>query len=169
MKSQILTLCLAISTLAFAQKPNREKIESFKVAFLTERLDLSPSEAQSFWPVYNQFQDEMRTHHEARRQQMEQFGPAGDGLNSMSEDEIKKELDKELTREENIVKLRRKYHQEFLRVLSAKKVAKLYAAEMQFERKLVERLRKGRDREAPRGPRSERPERMQDGPPPHNE
>lgn len=168
MKTALFILFLSFTTLVTAQKPNREKIEALKVAFITERLDLSPSEAQNFWPVYNQFQDEMRTHHDARRQQMEQFGPEGDGLNSMSDEEVKKELDKELTREENMVKLRRKYHQEFLKVLSPKKVAKLYAAEMQFERKLVERLRKGRSNDRQREQRPQRPGRNVDVPP-HNE
>src|SRR5690606_38493057 len=33
---------------------NKEKLESAKVAFITQRLDLTPEQAEKFWPVYNQ-------------------------------------------------------------------------------------------------------------------
>ncbi|MBL4888118.1 MAG: hypothetical protein JKZ03_06660 [Flavobacteriaceae bacterium] len=37
-----------------AQNP-REKLRTFKVAFITQELDLSPEEAQKFWPIYNAY------------------------------------------------------------------------------------------------------------------
>jgi hypothetical protein len=37
----------------------REQIESMKIAFLTKRLDLTPEEAKKFWPVYNQYSEEL--------------------------------------------------------------------------------------------------------------
>jgi len=35
------------------QEGRREKIELYKVQFITEKLNLSKSEAEDFWPVYN--------------------------------------------------------------------------------------------------------------------
>ncbi len=50
---------------------NRKKqIEARKVAFITSELNLSPEEAQVFWPVYNQAQAErkaLREKHKAMR------------------------------------------------------------------------------------------------------
>ena len=60
-KSIIIVLVLFMGNVSFSQdcpnyKENREKIESEKVAFLTEKLDLSVKEAQVFWPTYNEYQ-----------------------------------------------------------------------------------------------------------------
>ena len=65
MKKTILTLLFAlIATIgAFAQQgpppagekkyPSPDEIMSQKIAFFTQELDLTPEEAQKFWPVYN--------------------------------------------------------------------------------------------------------------------
>jgi hypothetical protein len=39
---------------------NREDIESMKIAYLTKKLDLTPDEAKKFWPVFNQFSEELK-------------------------------------------------------------------------------------------------------------
>ncbi len=58
MNKIILTLFLLISGISFGQqKPDWEKIKSLKVAFITEKLSLTSKEAQSFWPVYNEFEE----------------------------------------------------------------------------------------------------------------
>ena len=60
-----LAACLLLAGALFAQpqgnKPSEEqrkkefeRIQSEKIAFITQELDLSPEEAQVFWPVYNQ-------------------------------------------------------------------------------------------------------------------
>ena len=38
----------------------REKVRAEQVAFITTELDLSESEAQAFWPVYNDVQKQRR-------------------------------------------------------------------------------------------------------------
>ena len=65
MKKTILTLLLAlIATIgAYAQQgpqhggerkyPNPDEIIGQKIAFFTQELNLTPEEAQVFWPVYN--------------------------------------------------------------------------------------------------------------------
>mgnify|MGYP003531372575 FL=1 len=37
------------------EKPFREKVEATKVAYFTKKLNLTPEEAQVFWPVYNKW------------------------------------------------------------------------------------------------------------------
>jgi len=37
------------------RKDRKERIEVFKIQFITEKLDLTPSEAESFWPVYEEY------------------------------------------------------------------------------------------------------------------
>ena len=33
-----------------------EKIKAEKISFFTSKLDLTPAEAQAFWPVYNEYE-----------------------------------------------------------------------------------------------------------------
>ncbi|MCK7539265.1 MAG: hypothetical protein MZV63_54335 [Marinilabiliales bacterium] len=32
-----------------------EKLTAYKIAFFTQRLDLTPAEAEKFWPLYNDY------------------------------------------------------------------------------------------------------------------
>ena len=35
-------------------KEQKERLESFRIQFITKKLDLTPAEAEKFWPVYNE-------------------------------------------------------------------------------------------------------------------
>jgi hypothetical protein len=41
-------------------KEQRERLESFRIQFITKKLDLSPAEAEKFWPVYNEQKEASR-------------------------------------------------------------------------------------------------------------
>ena len=46
----------------FSQGGNkRERIEALRVAFITQKLNLTPDESQKFWPVYNEYQDKLKS------------------------------------------------------------------------------------------------------------
>lgn len=63
MRKILLFLILSLPVLASAQdNPKRDnKLQSLEIAYLTKELNLSPEEAQKFWPVYNQYSAEMRS------------------------------------------------------------------------------------------------------------
>ena len=77
MKKVFSVLCalVVLSMGAFAQGPQgprrgadngwRERVRAEKVAFLTEEIDLTESEAQVFWPIYNEIQKSERDSFEA--------------------------------------------------------------------------------------------------------
>ena len=41
-------------------KQQRERLESFRIQFITKKLDLTPAEAEKFWPVYNEQKEASR-------------------------------------------------------------------------------------------------------------
>jgi hypothetical protein len=41
-------------------RPNRSRIEMFKIKFITEQLALTTEEAEKFWPIYNEYKNSMR-------------------------------------------------------------------------------------------------------------
>jgi len=51
-------------------KEKREQIKAMKVAFLTTELDLTSSEAEKFWPLYNTYDDKQ---FELRHQKMKEY------------------------------------------------------------------------------------------------
>ena len=51
-------------------KEKREQIKAMKVAFLTTELNLTSSEAEKFWPIYNTFDDKQ---FELRHQKMKGY------------------------------------------------------------------------------------------------
>jgi hypothetical protein len=134
----LLPLCL------FAQPPRGEKLEALKIGFLTERLNLTPEEAKSFWPVYNKFQDELE---KVRKQRRETFRNAQENFDDMSDNEIEKMVDSEIIQRQNELDIFKKYHPQFKQVLPIRKVALLYKTEEDFKRKLLEMIR---DRKADR-------------------
>ena len=54
-----LSLLFLLTFNVFSQHKERdERIKTLKIAFITERLAFTESEAQKFWPIYNAFEDE---------------------------------------------------------------------------------------------------------------
>ena len=49
----------SFSSEAQLKKGGVEKIRSYKIAYLTEKLNLTENEAQKFWPIYNKYDKKM--------------------------------------------------------------------------------------------------------------
>ena len=123
--------------LLFAQQP-KEKLESLKIGFITERLKLSPEEAKVFWPVYNQYQDELE---KIRKQRRETFRNPSETFDNLNDVELEKMVDNEIVFRQNELDIMKKYYQKFKQVLPVRKVALLYKTEEDFKRKLLEMIR----------------------------
>lgn len=144
----IYIIAFAFSAGAFAQpgsrwKEKQEKIEAFKIAFITQELDLSPQEAQQFWPVYNELETELKAVRKDKWTNRIEAGMMMD-FDIMSDADIEDALRIEFETAEKELTLRKKYFAEFKKVIPMKKVALLYRAEERFKMKLLEELRKRR-------------------------
>ena len=121
----------------------REKIEVQKIAFITKQLDFTPEEAQKFWPVYNQFSD-------ARKQLHEQHKKNRKNIDDLSDSEIEQVIDNHIILDQKELDIKKKYHTEFKKVLSNKRIAKLYHSEEQFKRELLKRIKRENGKQAER-------------------
>lgn len=147
------TLMLSIvCASAFAQPGSKakEKVRAHKVAFLTQQLNLTPEEAQQFWPVYNEYDRKMD---ELRIGNRKAFKPKPG--QELTEAEAQEKVDGFVRFRQQEVAVLAEYHEKFKNVLPASKVAKLYQAEEAFKRKLLEELQKRRN--SPAGPQGGRP------------
>jgi hypothetical protein len=113
MKKIILLILLSagfvVSSMAQDEQRDPGRLQAYKIAFLTKKLNLSPEEAQRFWPIYNKYETELRS---ARIE----------GRNS----------NKEIETEEKILNIRKKYNGEFTKALSTEKVNTLFKSEREF-------------------------------------
>tara|TARA_B110000196_G_scaffold302258_1_gene297081 strand:- start:166 stop:627 length:462 start_codon:yes stop_codon:yes gene_type:complete len=137
----IIMLCPLFIFSQNISEEKRKKIESQKIAFITKALDLSSEEAQVFWPVYNNFSDEMKIIKKKRR---EVFSKARKNRSSLTEKEIGNIIDERLKMEQKTLDLKVKYNKEFQKVISNKKIAALYHAEEEFKKELLNRIKEGK-------------------------
>jgi hypothetical protein len=119
----------------------KEKIEAQRVAFITDKLDLTPAEAQVFWPVYNEY-DKKR--HEINKMFPKPSDKDIKPIEEMTDKEAMDIADGQLVEAQKMLELRKEYHGKFKNVLPPKKLLKLYDAERDFQRELIDRLRDGR-------------------------
>lgn len=74
--------------------PRPPHVEALKVAFITQQLNLTAEEAQKFWPIHNSYMAELKKAREANK-------------------------DAELAFEEQALSIRKKYNNDFKKVLNS--------------------------------------------------
>ena len=152
MKKFISVLC-ALTVLAagaFAQGPGprrgndegwRERVRSEKVAFLTEEIDLSESEAQVFWPIYNQLQKEQRDSFEAVQKA---YAAMAKGVtDGKTGKEMEKLVNAYIDAKSKNEGIETRYFNKLMKALPAEKVARYYVAEEKFRHLQIGRLGNG--------------------------
>lgn len=156
MKKVISVLCLlaVLATGALAQEQHqqrgrqgrdgegwRERVRAEKVAFLTEQIDLTESEAQVFWPIYNQLQKEQRESFEAVRKAYEAMEK---GVNEgKTGKEMEKLVEAYVNAKDKNEGIETKYLNKLMKALPAEKVARYYVAEEKFRHQQIGRLGNG--------------------------
>ena len=139
LKKTILVVILLTTTLSFAQhRPDREKIKSLKVAFITERLDLSTKEAQVFWPIYNEYE---KNREALRQKERTQIRGKIKNADELSEKEAKDLLEKYISFEDEEEALDKTFLKKVSGVISAKKTLLLLRSEEEFKRQLIKQYR----------------------------
>ena len=121
----ILTLLFGCFSVAFTQEnqpgndqKNQEKIQALYVAYVTQQLQLTPDEAQKFWPLHTQFANDLKG--------------------------VKHELP-ELVKEEARLNIKKKYQENFTRVLGNNRCERFFRMNDEFRRKLRERVQRQRN------------------------
>lgn len=139
-KNILAVVCLLLSTAyMFAQhKPDREKIKTLKVAYITEQLDLTSAEAQTFWPIYNAHDAQMEAFREKERTQIYEKLRDMESLSDKDSEDLFKAL---MTLENQKHEAEQKFLKEIQKVISAKKTFILLKTEKGFKRRLLQQYR----------------------------
>ncbi len=118
------------------QNRMKERVEAQRIGFITQRVSLTPEESQQFWPIYNQYTDKM--------QQIRSSTKMEKTFDDMSDADVEKMLMSQMDKESRVLDLRKEYYQKFKKVISVKKIAKLYIAEQDFKGEMLKQLQEMR-------------------------
>lgn len=141
MNKLLALIFLLVTTVSFGQRGNREKIKSLKVAFITDKLELSSTEAQQFWPVYNKFEEERE---QLRKKERTEIRDKINDVPALSDTEAENILNQFTKLKAAEEKLNTAYLNEIKKVLSAKKTLLLLGSEEEFKRRLLKQYRQNR-------------------------
>jgi len=133
---------LCISVISFAQGPPRkispemrEQFKSYRVAFFSEQLKLTSSEAEKFWPIYNAFAEERET-----------ILRSGIKLNprkieGKSDAELKQMLADHFTSKQKVLDLEKNLISELEGKLPVAKIVQLPHIERSFKKEMIQKIR----------------------------
>ncbi len=139
MRTLLFATFLVLSITSFSQDHRYDQIQALKVSFITQKVDLSPQQAQEFWPIYNQMSAEIEA---LRAKRKSAFKAGQQQLKSQSDEQIEALIQLKFQTEEKELIIRKAYHNKFKAVLEMHQIAELYIAEKEFKRHLIERLKR---------------------------
>ena len=113
----------------------KDKVKAQRVAYITQELELSETEAQKFWPIYNTYQAEI----EQLRASLD-LKPRRDMTDKEAEDMMMAMLDGRSKE----IDIQKKYIQKMKTAVSAKKIALLFKVEREFKEKVISNIKERR-------------------------
>lgn len=131
-------LLLAVAPAAQAQGGHNgqrlAQIENAKIAFITNRITLTQSEAQRFWPLYNEFA--------GRRRELNRNGRLlrRDVADTMNDQQIRDNFNQFFAVRQQELNLEKDYFERFQKVISLRQVAQLFLAERDFTKEVIKRV-----------------------------
>lgn len=132
MKSFNTFLITALFLLAVSLSAQRgERIEAMRVAFITQKLSLTPAESEKFWPIYNIYRNVVV---DLRRQTNLETN-----LEAMSDADAEKAIQVSIERMEKELSLFKKLASDLKPILPARKIAILTKTERSFNEELIRR------------------------------
>jgi hypothetical protein len=110
----------------------REKIEAARIAYITDQLQLTPGEAEKFWPIYREFAERRR---EIRHQ-------LRDARNSNPGQTDQEAVDQQFKMKQQELDLEKDYSGRLLKVISAQKLRSLPQAERKFRQMILDQIQR---------------------------
>ncbi|WP_461630380.1 hypothetical protein [Labilibaculum euxinus] len=141
----LLTLVVSFSYSGIAQEKEHgmhdqmsERFAAEKISFITQKLELTPDEAQLFWPLYNELEKKRK---ENRDQGRILFRKLRNNSAELSDKELGDLSDELIELKLQEAKLQKEYHLKYKKILSAKKILTLYHTERQFQNMLLRQIK----------------------------
>lgn len=141
----LVVLLSACSVAAVAQRgpeARNKKIQAYRVAIFTQVLNLTPTEAEGFWPVFNEYLSK-------REDVQTQLKPTKQ-LDGMNDSEVEDYVKKYYELRQHELDLEKELGQKLRKVLPLRKIAKIPVAEREFREALVKKMQENRQKKMDR-------------------
>jgi hypothetical protein len=109
-------VCASAQTDPPVENQKMQNIEALKIAFISRQLELTPDEAQRFWPVYNQYSNDIHV-------------------------VVKNDQDV-LDRDQKILDIRKSYKDQFIKIIGPDRTNRLFEAEGKFRQLLIQAIQR---------------------------
>jgi hypothetical protein len=135
MKNILIIISLLFCANTFAQRgDDKDDVSSYKIAFITERLNLSSKEAQEFWPIYNKHH---KLYDALKENSWEPIKKDLKNIDNLSDEAAEALLQKYRAYKKKRLEYREAFITELLTVISPKKVMQLKKADYDFNKELL--------------------------------
>ena len=140
MKRTILLFALTLVSYSLVAQmgrhQNREKIKSARIAWITSQIELTPNQAEKFWPMYNEYIEKRTQVHKSYRMKRRTIN-----IDSASEAEKYQIIELEFEKKQAVIDLEKDYSKKLLAVISTEQLLSLRRAEGEFRKMLLNKLR----------------------------
>ncbi|MCF6169136.1 sensor of ECF-type sigma factor [Lutibacter sp.] len=137
-------IILLTTNTTFSQQQNRQKIKALKTAHITEALNLTPTEAEKFWPIYNMYIIKIQALKRSLEGGIQHKVQLAGGIDFISNKEAQKLIDEAILIEQQITDNKIRLVKELSNIISAKKIIQLKKAERDFNRRILREFGKRR-------------------------
>ena len=139
MKNILTFALIIIGFTALAQSKNQQdaksKLEAARIALITERLGLTPDQAQQFWPIYNEYAEQRRTIQQEFRQARK-----GLDMENLTDEQGRTLVRARMEGKQKQLDLENSYSKRLMNVINSKQLMSLKKAEDDFRAMIIRRL-----------------------------
>ncbi|MEQ9426028.1 MAG: hypothetical protein RJQ09_16500 [Cyclobacteriaceae bacterium] len=118
----------------------RQKIEAARIALITDRLGLSPEQAERFWPVYKEFSEKRQLLREDFMRDRRNHDPK-----NASEEENRRLVERGMEIKQRQLDLEKEYSDRLLSVIDTRQLVNLRNAEEDFRQMIIRQIERRRD------------------------
>jgi len=137
----ICLILFSLNAVKGQEQTDNEKLTAYKIAFFTQRLDLTPAETEKFWPVYNDY-SARKSKLQIDRISMIRYATQNEA--NMSEAELSETADKLARTFVDEASLIATFSNDLKKALPPAKVIRLYHIENQYKQQLLRELNQRR-------------------------
>jgi hypothetical protein len=132
---KILLLLFLLQLAPGFSQGDRDKVELLRVSFITKKLELSSSETEKFWPVYNEYNDKIKA---LRKNLRQSYRKKPEPLTEADAEEL---YQLELRTRQAEWDLHKQYSDKIKNIIGVKKCVRLRVAEEEFKRQMIQQIK----------------------------
>lgn len=115
----------------------QERIKNLRIAYISDKLGLTPEQAERFWPVYREFSDR-------RRELRMEFAKSRRELNAQNPQQQEELIKRGLELKQQELDLEKDYSGRLMKIISAQQMLNLRKAEGDFQRIVLQQVQQRR-------------------------